>query len=47
MPAEIKEFRHAEMPKVAENRFRQATKNAEMPKMPKMPKLFWHFGISA
>jgi hypothetical protein len=36
--AETNEFRHAEMPKIAEIRFRQVTKLPKMPKMPKMPK---------
>ena len=35
--AEIREFRHAEMPKLPKLGFRQVTKNAEMPKLPK----FW------
>ena len=45
--AETNEFRHAEMLKIAENRFWQATKIAEMPKPAKNAKnakLFWHFG---
>jgi hypothetical protein len=33
--AETNEFRHAEMPKIAEIKFRQVT---QLPKMPKMPK---------